>query len=60
MHHLDSATSTIKGKYKALIIDLKEPIIDLNKSGMSLEALPKQLQVPRSKKNRKLFSVLRT
>lgn len=60
IHHLDSATSTIKGKYKALIIDLKEPIIDLNKSGMSLEALPKQLQVPRSKKNRKLFSVLRT
>ena len=32
-------TDTTKGKFKALSIDLKEPIIDLNKSGKSLGAI---------------------
>ena len=36
------------GKSKELSIDLKESIIDLNKSGKSLEAILKQLQFPRS------------
>ena len=35
------------GKSKELSIDLKEHIIDLNKSGKSLEAISKQIQIPR-------------
>ena len=35
-------------KFKELGIDLKEHIIDLNKSGKSLGAISKKLQVPRS------------
>lgn len=36
------------GKSKELSIDLKEHIIDCNKSGKSPEAISKQLQVPRT------------
>ena len=45
---LDSATNTPMGKSKELSIDLKEYIIDLNKSRKSLGSISKQLQVPRS------------
>ena len=45
---LDSATNTTIWKSKALSIDLKEDIIDLNKSGKSTGAISKQFQVPRS------------
>ena len=48
IHPLDSAANTTVGKSKELSIDLEEHIIDLNKSGKSLEAISKQLQVPRS------------
>lgn len=44
----DSATNTTMRKSKELSINLKEGNFDLNKSGKSLGALPKQLQVPRS------------
>ena len=36
---LDSATNTTVGESKELSIDLKENIIDLNKSGKSLGAV---------------------
>ena len=45
----DSATNTTVRKSKGLSTNLKEHIIDLNKSGKSkLGAISKQLQVPRS------------
>lgn len=48
IHSLDSATNATMGKSKELSTDLKKRIIDLNKSGKSLGAISKQLQVPRS------------
>ena len=44
------------GKSKELSIDLKEHIIDLNKSGESLGFISKQLQVPRSTVQTKLYT----
>ena len=45
---LDSATSTLMGESKELSIDLKECLSDLNKSGKSLGAISKQIEVPGS------------
>ena len=45
---LDSDTNTSVGKSKELSIDLKDHIIDLNKSGKSLGAISQQFQVPAS------------
>ena len=47
-HPFDSATNTTMGKSMELSIDLKDHIIDLQKSGKSLAAISKQLQVPKS------------
>lgn len=44
---LDSATYSTTRKSKELSTDLKKQITDLNKSGKSLGAISKQLQVPR-------------
>ena len=43
----DSTTHTTMGKSKELSIDLKENITDVNKSGKTLKANSKQLQVSR-------------
>lgn len=43
IHPLDSVTNTTMGKSKELSIDLKEYIIDLNKSGETLGTISKQL-----------------
>ena len=48
IHSLDSATNATMGKSTELSTDLKRRIVDLNKSGKSLGAISKQLQVPRS------------
>ena len=48
IHRLDSAINTTMWKFKELSTDLKEPVIDLKKTGKSLGAFSKQLQVPRS------------
>lgn len=48
VHSLHSTTSTTMGKSKELSTDLKKRIVDLKKSGKSLGAISKQLQVPRS------------
>ena len=43
IHPLDSITNITMGKSKEFSIDLKEHIIDLNKSGESLGTISKQL-----------------
>ena len=48
IYFLDSATHAAMGKSRELSIELKEQIIDLNKSGKSLGAISKQLKVLRS------------
>ena len=57
IHPLGSAINTPKGKSKELSIDLKEHIIDLNKSEKSLGAISKQLQIPRSTMQKTVVSI---
>ena len=45
IHPLDLATNTTMGKSKELSIDLKEHIIDLNKSGKSHAANKRRLSI---------------
>lgn len=45
---LNLVTNATMGKSKELSTDLKKRIIELNKSGKSLAAISKQLQVPRA------------